>query len=172
MSLSSSADIMSAKRNRSKDEDESNSSKRLKPDNSLNKSDDSFEKTNSIPKGFFDDPVMDAKARKVVFKDPIDEQWEQFQKVIAEETHVSQNIIEEDIEELQIDRNIEEIEEQIANWHKVNEMQKRAEQIHNHLIDNKDNIKREEVTDSDSDIDEQELNVFSNWRSRKALNHN
>ena len=124
---------------------------------------------NSLPKGFFDDPQKDAKARKVVYKNPIDEQWEQFQKVIAEETNVSENIIEEDIEEIQKDRNLEEIEEQIANWIKVNEMQKRAEMLRNHIISNSDanRVKKEE--DSDSDVDEQDLNVFSNWRSRTAL---
>ena len=83
--------------------------------------------TSCLPKGFFDDPIKDAKARKVIYKNPMDEQWDEFQKVIAEENHKSENIIEEDVEELQVERNIEEIEEQIANWIKVNEMQKRAE---------------------------------------------
>ena len=126
--------------------------------------------TKSLPKGFFDDPVMDAKARKVVYKDPIDEQWEQFQKVIAEENNVSEAIIEEEVEELQIDKNLEEIEEQIANWIKVNEMQKRAELLHNHIVKNNDSNYIKPENDSDSDVDENDLNLFSNWRSRTALN--
>ncbi|CAG2116283.1 unnamed protein product [Medioppia subpectinata] len=128
---------------------------------------DTNDEEKGLPKGFFDDPVMDAKARKVVFKNPMDEQWEQFQKVIAEENNASENIIVEDIEELQVDRNLEEIEEQIANWQKVNEMQKKAEILHNHIVNKRDAIKEES---SDSDADEYDLNVFSNWRSRKALN--
>lgn len=121
--------------------------------------------TSSLPKGFFDDPIKDAKARKVVYKNPMEEQWEEFQKVIAEENNVSENIIEEEVEELQNERNIDEIEEQIANWIKVNEMQKRAEILHNHIASSR--VKEEE---SDSDVDEQDLNAFSNWRSRTALN--
>lgn len=124
--------------------------------------------SNSLPKGFFDDPVLDAKARHVPFKDPIDEEWDKFQKVIAEETNTSQNIIEEEIEEIQVDRTLVEIEEQISNWSKVDEMQKRAEELHKECLKNGD-IKVEE-SESDSDVDDQEMNVFSNWRSRGAIN--
>lgn len=131
----------------------------------INEQNEEMDTSNTLPKGFFDDPIMDAKARKVVYKNPIDEQWDEFQKVIAEENNRSQNIIEEDVEELQIERNIEEIEEQIANWIKVNEMQKRAEILHNFVVTS--NPKKE---DSDSDVDEQDLNPFSDWRSRTALN--
>ena len=42
----------------------------------------------ALPEGFFDDPKMDAKARKVEYKDPMTEEWEKFQKSIAKETDV------------------------------------------------------------------------------------
>ncbi len=125
--------------------------------------------SNSLPKGFFDDPMLDAKARHVPFKNPIDEEWDKFQKVIAEETNTSQNIIEEDVEEIQIDRNLIEIEEQISSWVKVEQMQKKAEQLHNNCVNNE--LKSNDIESSDSsDIDDQEMDVFSNWRNRGALN--
>jgi zinc finger protein 830 len=152
------------------DDNKQMSAKSEETSESIDEEMETNDESKGLPKGFFDDPVMDAKARKVVFKDPMDEQWEQFQKVIAEENNVSENIIEEDIEGLQMDRNLEEIEEQIANWMKVNEMQKKAELIHSHIVNTRDTAMKEE--DSDSDVDEHDLNVFSNWRSRTPLNSN
>ena len=49
-----------------------------------------------LPEGFFDDPVMDAKVRNVEYKDPIEEEWEKFQKEIKEETAQSAQIIADD----------------------------------------------------------------------------
>ena len=43
----------------------------------------------SIPEGFFDDPLQDAKARKVEYKDPMMDEWEKFQKTIKKEDDVS-----------------------------------------------------------------------------------
>ena len=43
----------------------------------------------AIPEGFFDDPKLDAKARKVEYKDPMNEEWEKFQKTIQKEDDVS-----------------------------------------------------------------------------------
>lgn len=64
------------------------------------------EQKGDLPEGFFDDPKMDAKvcrcvifiligqflvqARKVEFKDPLDEQWEEFKKSISKESEVDQ----------------------------------------------------------------------------------
>ena len=43
----------------------------------------------SLPEGFFDDPKLDAKARKVEYKDPMTEEWDKFQKTIQKEDDVS-----------------------------------------------------------------------------------
>ena len=45
----------------------------------------------AIPEGFFDDPKLDAKARKVEYKDPMNEEWEKFQKTIQKEDDVSKS---------------------------------------------------------------------------------
>lgn len=43
----------------------------------------------------------------------MDEEWEKFQKTINEETNVSQAIIDEDVEESKVERDIDEIDEQM-----------------------------------------------------------
>ena len=70
----------------------------------------------ALPEGFFDDPVMDAKARGVAYVDKEEEEWEAFQKEIEAEASVAQNILVEDRTEATVDRQIEEIDEQIEAW--------------------------------------------------------
>ena len=50
-------------------------------------------KGKALPEGFFDDPKMDAKARKVEYKDPMTEEWERFQKSIQKEDDVSRSCL-------------------------------------------------------------------------------
>lgn len=70
----------------------------------------------AIPEGFFDDPIKDAKARNVDYKNPIEEEWEQFQQEIKEAANFSNAIIAEDQEQSIVERQIDEIDEQIRNW--------------------------------------------------------
>lgn len=70
----------------------------------------------ALPEGFFDDPVKDAKARNLEYKDPIEEEWEKFQKEIKAAADFSNAIIAEDQEESTAERQIGEIDEQIRNW--------------------------------------------------------
>ncbi|ESO07655.1 hypothetical protein HELRODRAFT_170182 [Helobdella robusta] len=72
-----------------------------------------------IPEGFFDDPKLDAKVRNIPYKDKMDEQMELFQKAIKEEAMVSESIIEEDDEERDEQRLLDEIDEQMIMWSKV-----------------------------------------------------
>merc|ERR1712226_858059 len=72
-----------------------------------------------IPEGFFDDPKVDAKVRKVEYKDKMDEEWELFQKAMKEENTVSEAIVQEEDEQREVERNIEEIDEQMKRWDKV-----------------------------------------------------
>lgn len=125
--------------------------------------------SNELPKGFFDDPMLDAKARNVQYKDPQEEEWEKFQKMIAEETKESEQIVDEEVEEIQVERTIEEIEDQIMKWSKINEYQKKAEEIQTKIDKIKGNEEME-IGNEDDDIDEDEINVFSNWRNKRVLN--
>lgn len=69
-----------------------------------------------LPEGFFDDPKQDAKARNLEYKDPIEEEWERFQREMKDVNSVSDTIIAEDQEEATTERQIDEIDEQIRNW--------------------------------------------------------
>lgn len=69
-----------------------------------------------LPEGFFDDPVKDAKARNLDYKDPVEEEWERFQKEIKAASNLSNAIIADDQEEATTERQIDEIDEQIRNW--------------------------------------------------------
>jgi zinc finger protein 830 len=70
----------------------------------------------TLPEGFFDDPHLDAKARNIEYKDPNEEEWERFVKEIKNVTDVSTNIINEEQETATVERQIDEIDEQIRNW--------------------------------------------------------
>ena len=125
--------------------------------------------SNELPKGFFDDPMLDAKARNIQYKDPQEEEWEKFQKMLAEETKESEQIVDEEVEEIQVERTIQEIQDQIMKWSKINEYQKKAEEIQT-KIDKIKGREEMEIGNEDDDIDEDEINVFSNWRNKRVLN--
>lgn len=70
----------------------------------------------TLPEGFFDDPVKDAKARNLEYRDPVEEEWDRFQKEIKAAADTSNAIIAEDQVEATTERQIDEIDEQIRNW--------------------------------------------------------
>lgn len=86
------------------------------------------EEGKTLPEGFFDDPKKDAVARNLEYKDPVQEEWDRFQKEIREAATVSNEIIAEDQEESTAERQIVEIDEQIRNWSRVLTMEKRKEE--------------------------------------------
>lgn len=75
-------------------------------------------KDETLPEGFFDDPIKDAKARNSEYKDPVEEEWEKFQQEIKAASDFSNAIIAEDQEEAITERQIDEIDEQIRNWNR------------------------------------------------------
>ncbi|XP_050405307.1 zinc finger protein 830 [Patella vulgata] len=115
-----------------------------------------------LPEGFFDDPKMDAKVRKVEYKDKMEEEWEMFQKSMKEEAHVSEVIVEEDDELANFDRNIDEIDEQIQKLQEVNDLQNKKEAIMKCVKDVKNN------DNSSDELDEDDINDFFDWRSKKS----
>lgn len=89
-----------------------------KSDESTNEANSDLHKDETLPEGFFDDPIKDAKARKSEYKDPVEEEWERFQQEIKAESDFSNAIIAEDQEEAITERQIDEIDEQIRNWNR------------------------------------------------------
>lgn len=116
----------------------------------------------TLPEGFFDDPVMDAKVRNVEYKDPIEEEWEKFQKEIKEETAQSAQIIADDQEEATTERQLDEIEEQIRHWSRVMDLAKRMEQVQG------TDRKQENIDDGASSGDEAEFDEFLDWRAKNS----
>lgn len=70
----------------------------------------------TLPEGFFDDPIKDAKARNLEYRDPVEEEWERFQKEMKAEADTSNAIMAEDQVEATTERQIDEIDEQMRNW--------------------------------------------------------
>lgn len=56
------------------------------------------------------------QARNIEYKDPVEEEWDKFQKEIKEEASASAEIIAGEQEEATAERQIDEIDEQIRNW--------------------------------------------------------
>merc|ERR1712126_383423 len=110
----------------------------------------------ALPEGFFDDPIMDAKARGVAYVDKEEEEWEAFQKEIEAGETVAQNILVEDRTEATADRQIEEIDEQIEAWQRVNRLEKQKDEVESKLKpSSKPEIKQdaENSDESDEDLD-------------------
>ncbi|CAM1154394.1 Uncharacterised protein g11204 [Pycnogonum litorale] len=93
----------------------------------------------------------------------MDEEWDKFQKMLSAESNVSQAIMDEDIEESKAEREIDEIDEQIHNWSRVEALQKKREEI-----DTSDLQKDNEEPSGSSSADEQEFEEFLDWRSKKV----
>ncbi|CAH2283859.1 zinc finger 830 [Pelobates cultripes] len=84
----------------------------------------------ALPEGFFDDPEVDAKVRKVdAPKDQMDKEWEEFQKEMRQVNTVSEAIVAEEDEEGRLDRQIDEIDEQIECYRRIEHLRKRKDVI-------------------------------------------
>lgn len=122
-----------------------------------------------LPEGFFDDPILDAKARNIEYKDPVEEEWEKFQKELKEETTVSAQIIAEDQEEAVTDRQIVEIDEQLKNWERVLQLEVKKEKVkekkHQVVEKKKQNGEEEDEEEMDGD----EFDEFLSWRAKKSF---
>ncbi|GFW79972.1 zinc finger protein 830 [Trichonephila clavipes] len=106
-------------------------------------------------------PVVSVTARNIEYKDPIEEEWEKFQKTIAEETNVSKTIIEEDLEVSTLERDIEQIDEQIQQWERVKNLQSLADDVK--MKAPKKDGDNNDSSSTDEDLDEDDL---LDWRSK------
>jgi len=128
---------------------------------------DAESKGGALPEGFFDDPIMDAKARGVAYVDKEEEEWEAFQKEIEAEETVAQNILVEDRTEATADRQIEEIDEQIEAWQRVNRLEKLKDEVESKLKpSSKLEIKQDAENSDESDEDLDDVQDFVDWRNK------
>ncbi|KRT80156.1 hypothetical protein AMK59_7576 [Oryctes borbonicus] len=119
----------------------------------------------ALPEGFFDDPKLDAKARNLEYKDPVEEEWERFQREIREADSKSAAIIAEDQEEATNERQLDEIDEQMKNWSRVIILEKKKVEVIGTVHDNgeKMDVDDKEVSEED------EFDEFLDWRAKKSF---
>ncbi|XP_008055653.1 zinc finger protein 830 [Carlito syrichta] len=127
----------------------------------------------ALPEGFFDDPEVDAKVRKVdAPKDQMDKEWDEFQKAMRQVNTISEAIVAEEDEEGRLDRQIGEIDEQIECYRRVEKLRNRQDEIKNKLKEiltiKELQKKEEEHTDSDDEGELQDL-LSQDWRVKGAL---
>lgn len=128
----------------------------------------------ALPEGFFDDPVRDAKVRNVdAPKDQMDKEWEEFQKEIRQVNTKSEAIVAEDDEEGRLERQIDEIDEQIECYRRVEVLRDKRDVVKSKPLPRKD--EHMETGDSNDEEEEEEneeelLGLLSrDWRAKDAL---
>ncbi|NP_001279491.1 zinc finger protein 830 [Callorhinchus milii] len=123
----------------------------------------------ALPEGFFDDPVKDAKVRKVdPPKDQMDKEWEEFQKEIRQVNTVSEAIVAEEDEEVRLDRQIEEIDEQIECYRRVEHLRDQQDILKDRLVKTLKGKKDDDVAGSDEEEEFQEF-LSGDGRAKGAL---
>lgn len=127
------------------------------------------EKDKEIPEGFFDDPVMDAKARGKEYKNPEDAEWEAFKKEIAVEVTASVELAAEEQLSETTGRQLEEIDEQMRAWGRVREIEIMKDEVEERILSKKA-TGADEINDGDSDeeLNEAEMDEFLDWRQKKT----
>ncbi|RVE61762.1 hypothetical protein OJAV_G00175790 [Oryzias javanicus] len=124
-----------------------------------------------LPEGFFDDPVTDAKVRNVdAPKDHMDKEWEEFQKEIRQVNTKSEAIVAEDDEEGRLERQIDEIDEQIECYKRVEQLRDKRDAVKSKLMPQKDKQKETQQDEEDEDDEEELLGLLiQDWRAKGAL---
>ncbi|XP_044149858.1 zinc finger protein 830 isoform X1 [Bufo gargarizans] len=123
----------------------------------------------ALPEGFFDDPDVDAKVRKVdAPKDHLDKEWEEFQKEMRKVNTVSEAIMAEEDEEGRLDRQIDEIDEQIECYRRIEHLRNRKEVLHITLMDA---VKRKLCKHEEGDIGSDDEDILptmltQSWREK------
>lgn len=121
------------------------------------------ESDSKLPEGFFDDKYQDAKVRHVPYRDKLTEEIDLFQKELVALEKESEVISERESEAMVTRRELDEIDEQLEKWKKIEGLQVEKESIEAKLKSNsKQDVKVKQEPDlSDSDdVDDGELYDF------------
>lgn len=127
----------------------------------------------ALPEGFFDDPEVDAKVRKVdAPKDQMDKEWDEFQKAMRQVNTISEAIVAEDDEEGRLDRQIGEIDEQIECYRRVELLRNRQDLMKEKCKEamrlKATQEKEDEAIGSEDEEELQDL-LSQDWRVKGAL---
>ncbi|XP_075682976.1 zinc finger protein 830 [Rhinoderma darwinii] len=123
----------------------------------------------ALPEGFFDDPEVDAKVRKVdAPKDHLDKEWEEFQKEMRQVNNVSEAIVAEEDEEGRLDRQIDEIDEQMECYRRIEHLRNRKDVLHNPVTvaEERKSSKAEEENVGSDDEDILPSMLTQSWREK------
>lgn len=126
----------------------------------------------ALPEGFFDDPVRDAKVRNVEApKDQMDKEWEEFQKEIRQVNTKSEAIVAEDDEEGRLERQIDEIDEQIECYKRVEVLRDKRDVVKSKLQPRQDDHMERDGSNVEEEENEEELLglLSRDWRAKGAL---
>jgi len=126
---------------------------------------------NPLPEGFFDDPELDAKARGQSRSDNLDAEFEEFKKIIQTEEVKSEFIIEKDDLMSNVDRDIEEVDDLITRWSKIEKLHIQREALIKNKKETQEKIdvdQEMESEDSDNDLDLDDVLNF-NLRSKNRF---
>ncbi|XP_058960194.2 zinc finger protein 830-like isoform X1 [Pocillopora verrucosa] len=127
----------------------------------------SGDSTEGIPEGFFDDPKLDAKVRKVEYKDQAEEQWEKFQKEMQVENQVSQSIVEGEDEESRVNRELSELSEQRVYFLRADALRDKQSSLKD-KFSNLKSIQPQPQRETTSDSDDSDFDEFLDWRAKKV----
>ncbi|XP_009883752.1 PREDICTED: zinc finger protein 830 [Charadrius vociferus] len=127
----------------------------------------------ALPEGFFDDPEVDAKVRKVdAPKDQMDKEWDEFQKAMRQVNTISEAIVAEEDEEGRLDRQIGEIDEQIECYRRVELLRNRQDLMKEKLKEamrlRAAQEKEDEAIGSEDEEELQDL-LSQDWRVKGTL---
>lgn len=127
-----------------------------------------------LPEGFFDDADTDAKMRGVETKaDKMDREWEMFKKEVRHEEDQSEQIIEEEQETGNLDRQLDEIDEQIQLYNLMDKLHDRKESTLKKLTSRVSTAADDDVEKMDtSSADEDDDSVSSgdlDWREKDVF---
>ncbi|NXI63925.1 ZN830 protein, partial [Anseranas semipalmata] len=127
----------------------------------------------ALPEGFFDDPEVDAKVRKVdAPKDQMDKEWDEFQKAMRQVNTISEAIVAEEDEEGRLDRQIGEIDEQIECYRRVELLRNRQDLMKEKFKEamrlRATQEKEDEAVGSEDEEELQDL-LSQDWRVKGAL---
>lgn len=121
-----------------------------------------------LPEGFFDDPELDAKARGQSREANLDAEYEEFKKMIQSEELKSDQLIEKDDQLRDFDRDIEEVDELIGRWNKIEHLHIQREAIKKKTSESKKVSESDEDDEDDEDINVENI-LNMELRSKKIL---
>ena len=97
-------------------------------------------------------------------------EWAAFQKEIAVEVAASADLTAVDQMEETVDRQLEEIDDQMRAWSRVRNIEIKKDDVDTRIRDKKQVREKVEVKteDSDDEVNEEDLDEFLDWRQKKT----